>query len=136
MRRLGYTRYVAQGGDVGASVTDAMGRQAPEGLPGIHINLLVAGLGGAPAPPIPTRNAQRWTHSTTFRATGFGYFLEQATRPQTIGYALLDSPVALAAWMLDHDTDAYLKIADAFVRKAHRATSPATTSSTTSRRTG
>jgi hypothetical protein len=42
----------------------------------------------------------------TFRASGFGYFLEQATRPQTIGYALLDSPVALAAWMLDHDTDA------------------------------
>ena len=51
----------------------------------------------------------------TFRASGFGYFLEQATRPQTIGYALLDSPVALAAWLLDHDTDAYYKIASAFV---------------------
>ena len=51
----------------------------------------------------------------TFRASGFGYFLEQATRPQTIGYALLDSPVALAAWMLDHDTDAYYKISRAFV---------------------
>gem|GEM_PF-2220204 len=51
----------------------------------------------------------------TFRATGFGYFLEQATRPQTIGYALLDSPVALAAWMLDHDTDSYYKISRAFV---------------------
>jgi hypothetical protein len=51
----------------------------------------------------------------TFRATGFGYFLEQATRPQTIGYALLDSPLALAAWMLDHDTDAYYKISRAFV---------------------
>ena len=51
----------------------------------------------------------------TFRASGFGYFLEQATRPQTIGYALLDSPVALAAWMLDHDTDSYYKIAGAFV---------------------
>ena len=50
-----------------------------------------------------------------FRQTGFGYFLEQATRPQTIGYALLDSPVALAAWMLDHDTDSYYKIASAFV---------------------
>ena len=50
-----------------------------------------------------------------FRADGFGYFLEQATRPQTIGYALLDSPVALAAWMLDHDTDSYYKIARAFV---------------------
>ena len=51
----------------------------------------------------------------TFRATGFGYFLEQATRPQTIGYALLDSPVALAAWMLDHDTDSYEKISRAFL---------------------
>jgi pimeloyl-ACP methyl ester carboxylesterase len=51
----------------------------------------------------------------TFRASGFGYFLEQSTRPQTIGYALLDSPVALAAWMLDHDTDAYYKISHAFV---------------------
>ena len=51
----------------------------------------------------------------TFRASGFGYFLEQATRPQTIGYALLDSPLALAAWMLDHDTDSYYKISRAFV---------------------
>jgi hypothetical protein len=51
----------------------------------------------------------------TFRASGFGYYLEQATRPQTIGYALLDSPVALAAWMLDHDTDSYQKISRAFV---------------------
>ena len=50
-----------------------------------------------------------------FSATGNGYFVEQATRPQTIGYALLDSPVALAAWMIDHDTDAYYKIAGAFV---------------------
>ena len=51
----------------------------------------------------------------TFRATGFGYFLEMATRPQTIGYAQLDSPIALAAWLADHDTDAYYKIARAFV---------------------
>jgi pimeloyl-ACP methyl ester carboxylesterase len=51
----------------------------------------------------------------TFRKSGFGYFLEQSTRPQTIGYALLDSPVALAGWMLDHDTDSYYKISHAFV---------------------
>jgi hypothetical protein len=51
----------------------------------------------------------------TFRTSGFGYFLEQSTRPQTIGYGLLDSPLALAAWMLDHDTDSYYKIARAFV---------------------
>ena len=58
---------------------------------------------------------RRSTRLATFRQSGFGYFLEQATRPQTIGYALLDSPVALAAWMLDHDTDSYYKIARAFV---------------------
>ena len=116
MHRLGYTRYVAQGGDVGAAVTDAMGRQAPEGLLGIHMNLLVTALGGgAHAGGHRGRNARRSTRSTTFRASGFGYFLEQATRPQTIGYALLDSPVALAAWMLDHDTDSYYKISRAFV---------------------
>ena len=54
--------------------------------------------------------------------TGFGYFLEQATRPQTIGYALLDSPLALAAWMLDHDTDSYYKISGAFSTGSPRAT--------------
>jgi pimeloyl-ACP methyl ester carboxylesterase len=114
MRRLGYTRYVAQGGDVGAAVTDAMGRQTAEGLIGIHTNLFVPALGGN----MPTDTEQERAaveQITVFRATGFGYFLEQATRPQTIGYALLDSPVALAAWMLDHDTDSYYKIASAFV---------------------
>ena len=116
MRRLGYTRYVAQGGDVGAAITDAMGRQASQGLIGIHTNLFVPALGGT----MPTDTEQERAaveQISVFRATGFGYFLEQATRPQTIGYALLDSPVALAAWMLDHDTDSYLKISDAFVHK-------------------
>jgi pimeloyl-ACP methyl ester carboxylesterase len=115
MRRLGYTRYVAQGGDVGASVTDAMGRQAPEGLAGIHMNLLVTALGGGPMPADTEQERAALEQTKTFRASGFGYFLEQATRPQTIGYALLDSPAALAAWMLDHDTDAYEKITRAFV---------------------
>jgi pimeloyl-ACP methyl ester carboxylesterase len=114
MRRLGYTRYVAQGGDVGAGVTDAMGRQAPEGLVGIHMNLLVTAL-GAPQPADTDEERAAADAITTFRTSGSGYFLEQATRPQTIGYAVLDSPVALAAWMLDHDTDAYYKISRAFV---------------------
>jgi pimeloyl-ACP methyl ester carboxylesterase len=114
MRRLGYTRYVAQGGDVGAGVTDAMGRQAPEGLVGIHTNLLVTALGG-PQPADTDEERAAADSITTFRTTGSGYFLEQATRPQTIGYAVLDSPVALAAWMLDHDTDSYEKISRAFV---------------------
>jgi pimeloyl-ACP methyl ester carboxylesterase len=115
MHRLGYTRYVAQGGDQGASVTDAMGRQAPEGLLGIHMNLLVPALGGAMLPTESEEERAAAEQLATFRQSGFGYFLEQATRPQTIGYALLDSPVALAAWMLDHDTDAYYKISRAFV---------------------
>jgi pimeloyl-ACP methyl ester carboxylesterase len=114
MPRLGYTRYVAQGGDVGAAVSDAMGRHAPAGLIGVHTNLFVPALGGT----MPTDTEQEKAaveQINLFRATGFGYFLEQATRPQTIGYGLLDSPVALAAWMLDHDTDSYYKIASAFV---------------------
>jgi pimeloyl-ACP methyl ester carboxylesterase len=114
MRRLGYTRYVAQGGDVGAGVTDAMGRQAPDGLIGIHTNLLVPALNG----PMPTDTDEERAAAAqiaTFRQSGNGYFVEMSTRPQTIGYALLDSPVALAAWMADHDTDAYYKIERAFV---------------------
>jgi pimeloyl-ACP methyl ester carboxylesterase len=114
MRRLGYTRYVAQGGDVGAGVTDTMGRQAPEGLVGIHTNLLVPALNG----PMPTHTDEERAAAAqiaTFGQSGNGYFVEMATRPQTIGYALLDSPVALAVWMVDHDTDAYYKIARAFV---------------------
>jgi pimeloyl-ACP methyl ester carboxylesterase len=114
MRRLGYTRYVAQGGDVGAGVTDAMGRQAPEGLVGIHTNLLAPAL-GAPQSTDTDEERAAAGQLAAFNATGNGYFVEQATRPQTIGYALLDSPVALAAWMIDHDTDAYYKIAGAFV---------------------
>jgi pimeloyl-ACP methyl ester carboxylesterase len=115
MGRLGYTRYVAQGGDVGASVTDAMARQAPKGLLGIHMNLLVTALGGGAMPADTEQERAALEQTKTFRASGFGYFLEQATRPQTIGYALLDSPVALAAWMLDHDTDSYYKISRAFL---------------------
>ncbi len=114
MDRLGYSRYVAQGGDQGASVTDAMGRQAPAGLIGIHTNLLVTAL-AKPGPADTEEERAAAAALATFRQSGFGYFLEQATRPQTIGYALLDSPVALAGWMLDHDTDSYYKISRAFV---------------------
>jgi pimeloyl-ACP methyl ester carboxylesterase len=116
MHRLGYTRYVAQGGDLGAIVTDVMGRQAPEGLVGIHMTLLVTTL-GAPTPPPGDTEEERAALDAinTFTTSGFGYFLEQSTRPQTIGYALLDSPAALAAWLLDHDTDSYYKITHAFL---------------------
>jgi pimeloyl-ACP methyl ester carboxylesterase len=116
MRRLGYTRYVAQGGDVGAYVTDAMGRQAPEGLLGIHLNVLTAAV--ALKDQLPAQSEQeRAAHDalTTFLTDGFAIVLEQSTRPQTIGYSLLDSPVGMAAWMLDHDTDSYYKISRAIV---------------------
>ena len=118
MRRLGYTRYVAQGGDVGSQVTDAMGRLGLDGLVGIHTNLLTPALGDPEAlsasPPTAEEQAAL-DQLAAFHATGTGYFIEQATRPQTIGYATLDSPIALAAWMIDHDTDSYQKIARAFV---------------------
>jgi pimeloyl-ACP methyl ester carboxylesterase len=114
MRRLGYTSYVAQGGDVGAGVTDAMSRQAPEGLIGVHTNLLVPALNG-PMPANTDEERAAAAQIATFQRSGNGYFVEMATRPQTIGYPLLDSPVSLATWMIDHDTDAYYKIAGAFV---------------------
>src|SRR5258708_305495 len=106
MRRLGYIRYVAQGGDVGAGVADTMGRQAPEGLVGIHTNLLVPALSGT----MPTHTDEERAAAAqiaTFGQSGNGYFVEMATPPQSIGYALLASPVAPAAWMAGHDTHAY-----------------------------
>src|SRR4051794_18028917 len=89
MRRLGYTRYVAQGGDVGAGVTDALGRQAPEGLIGIQTNLLVPALSGT-MPTDTDEERAAAAQIATFQQSGNGYFIEMATRPQTIGYALLD----------------------------------------------
>lgn len=119
MARLGYDRYVGQGGDVGALVTDLMGRQQVQGLAGYHLSLLTAVL--AIGDHLPNESEQeRAAHQAvaTFKQDGFGYFLEMATRPQTIGYSLTDSPVGLAAWMLDHDTDSYYKISRAFVDHA------------------
>jgi len=116
MKRLGYARYVAQGGDVGADVTDAMARQGPEGLLGVHVNLLTGALGIADKLPAQTEQERAALAAVgTFKQTGFGYFLEQSTRPQTIGYSLVDSPIGLAGWLLDHDTDSYNKISRAFV---------------------
>jgi pimeloyl-ACP methyl ester carboxylesterase len=116
MHRLGYARYVAQGGDQGAAVTDDLAHQAPEGLIGVHMNLLRTALGSVTGLPGESEEERAALDGVaTFRSSGFGYFLEQSTRPQTIGYALLDSPVALAGWMLDHDTDSYYKVSRAFV---------------------
>ncbi|RUV81620.1 epoxide hydrolase, partial [Mesorhizobium sp. M5C.F.Ca.IN.020.14.1.1] len=118
MDRLGYTRYVAQGGDVGADVTDWMGRQAPKGLVGIHVNLFLAAIGLKDKLPAKSEQERAALDAVNrFTTDGSAYFQELATRPQTIGYSLLDSPVGLAAWMLDHDTDSYYKISRAFVDK-------------------
>jgi pimeloyl-ACP methyl ester carboxylesterase len=132
MARLGYTRYVAQGGDQGATVTDAMARQAPAGLIGIHMNLLSAfptpvgaalfgdtfamGLVKRAIVGVIASRAENEPEALagierTFRA---GYIAEMNTKPQTIGYGSMD-PLALAAWMLDHDPDSYAKISKAFL---------------------
>jgi pimeloyl-ACP methyl ester carboxylesterase len=119
MQRLGYTRYVAQGGDQGAGVTDAMGRQAPDGLLGVHFNFLDA----VPKELLMAALNLRLAFSAEDRAelgkvVGIfmrGYIAEMGEHPQTIGYPLLDSPIGLAAWMLDHDADSYEKISRAFL---------------------
>jgi len=137
MRRLGYDRYVAQGGDQGAAVTDAMARQAPQGLAGVHLNLLIffptdvsaAVFGGGPVPEglvkrvavaLLSAHAERKDPATLGAVAAVfkrGYGVEMPEHPQTIGYALTDTPVGLAAWMLDHDADSYQKISRAFLDK-------------------
>ncbi len=119
MSRLGYTGYVAQGGDQGAGVTDAMGRLAPDGLVGVHFNfldavpreLLMAALNLRLAFSHDDREQLNKVVAVFMR----GYIAEMGEHPQTIGYSLLDSPVGLAAWMLDHDADSYEKISRAFL---------------------
>jgi pimeloyl-ACP methyl ester carboxylesterase len=118
MSRLGYTRYVAQGGDQGAGVTDAMGRQAPDGLIGVHFNFLDAIpkelLTAALTPRIFTHE-EREQLGKVVGIFMRGYISEMGEHPQTIGYSLLDSPIGLASWMLDHDPDSYEKISKAFL---------------------
>jgi pimeloyl-ACP methyl ester carboxylesterase len=119
MDRLGYTSYVAQGGDQGAGVTDAMGRIAPDALLGVHFNFLDA----VPKELLMAALNLRLAFSHEDReqlgkVVGIfmrGYIAEMGEHPQTIGYSLLDSPVGLAAWMLDHDADSYEKISRAFL---------------------
>jgi pimeloyl-ACP methyl ester carboxylesterase len=118
MARLGYDHYVAQGGDQGAGVTDAMGRQAPDGLVGVHFNFLDAIpkelLTAALSPRIFT-HAEREQLGKVAGVFMRGYISEMGEHPQTIGYSLDDSPIGLAAWMLDHDADSYAKIEKAFL---------------------
>jgi pimeloyl-ACP methyl ester carboxylesterase len=134
MNRLGYTHYVAQGGDQGANVTDGMARLAPDGLAGIHLNLLSAfptdvgaaifgglipaGIFKRVAITLIAQRAEKKEPAALDAVEALfkrGYFVEMPEHPQTIGYALTDTPAGLAAWMLDHDADSYAKISRAFV---------------------
>jgi pimeloyl-ACP methyl ester carboxylesterase len=115
MQRLGYTRYAAQGGDWGTAISAAMARQAPNGLGGIHVNFAqmvpLEMLGhirnGDPAPADLSDPEKRAYEQVAFATYHRGYGVIQGTRPQTIGYSLADTPVGLAAWLLDHDTGTY-----------------------------
>ena len=130
MKRLGYTRFAAQGGDWGAMVTDVMGMQAPPGLLGIHLNwpfvvppeIDKALQTGNPLPSDLSADERRATDQLAFfYQHGVGYALEMANRPQT-QYGIEDSPVGLAAWILDHDADSYALIARVFDGKAEGLT--------------
>jgi pimeloyl-ACP methyl ester carboxylesterase len=129
MGRLGYTSYVAQGGDWGTAISAAMARQAPEGLLGIHVNfaqmvpLEVLGhiRNGEPAPAGLSEAEKRAYGQVAFATDHRGYGVIQGTRPQTIGYSLADTPVGLAAWLLDHDTTSYEHLAQLFAGQPYGA---------------
>ena len=122
MERLGYQRYVAQGGDWGALIVDMMGVQAPPGLVGIHTNMAgaipseidaAAFAGAAPPSGLDEEETESFNHVAFFYKHGLGYAQEMAHRPQTL-YGIADSPVGLAAWIIDHDIWTYRLIARVF----------------------
>jgi len=122
MKRVGYTKYVAQGGDWGAIITQLMGAQAPQGLLAIHTNMpgavppeidKAAQAGGQPPSNLSADEKRAWDQLVFFYSTGLGYATEMQHRPQTL-YSLADSPVGLAAWMIDHDAASYAMIARVF----------------------
>jgi len=130
MKRLGCKRYVAQGGDWGALITDLMGVEAPPELLGIHTNMAgavppeidKAALTGAPAPDgLAADEKKAYDQLAFFYKIDLAYALEMATRPQTL-YGIADSPVGLAAWILDHDTRSYELIARVFDGKSEGLT--------------
>jgi pimeloyl-ACP methyl ester carboxylesterase len=130
MQRLGYTRYVAQGGDWGNAVSEVMALQEPPGLIGIHTNMAATvpaniskALAFHEAPPADLTAEERnaWDQLVDFYGKGLGYALEMSNRPQTL-YGIADSPVGLAAWMLDHDIRSYEMIARVFNGQAEGLT--------------
>ncbi|BDG05059.1 epoxide hydrolase family protein [Anaeromyxobacter oryzae] len=130
MKRLGYTRYVAQGGDWGNAVTEQMALQAPSELVGIHTNMpatvpddIAKALQAAlPAPSgLSADERHAYDQLDSFYKHGLAYAQEMGNRPQTL-YAIEDSPVGLAAWMLDHDARSYALIARVFAGRAEGLT--------------
>jgi pimeloyl-ACP methyl ester carboxylesterase len=130
MQRLGYTKYVAQGGDWGNAVSEMMALQQPPGLVGIHTNMAATvppdvskalGMGGPPPAGLSPDEQHAWDQLVDFYKNGLGYALEMNNRPQTL-YGIVDSPVGLAAWMLDHDIRSYQMIARAFDGRAEGLT--------------
>jgi pimeloyl-ACP methyl ester carboxylesterase len=130
MQRLGYTRYVAQGGDWGNAVSEVMALQQPPGLLGIHTNMAATvpanisrALAFHEAPPADLTAEERnaWDQLVDFYGKGLAYALEMSNRPQTL-YGIADSPVGLAAWMIDHDIRSYLMIARVFDGKTEGLT--------------
>jgi len=130
MQRLGYTRYVAQGGDWGNAVSEVMALQEPPGLLGIHTNMAATvpanisrALAFHEAPPADLTAEERnaWDQLDFFYKKGLGYALEMSNRPQTL-YALVDSPVGLAAWMIDHDDSSEKMIARVFAGQSEGLT--------------
>jgi pimeloyl-ACP methyl ester carboxylesterase len=121
MDRLGYTQYVAQGGDWGNAVSEVMALQQPKGLLAIHTNMsatlpeaISKALPAGPAPlNLSVDEQHAWAQLTDFYVNGLGYAIEMNHRPQTL-YGLADSPVGLAAWILDHDIQSYRLIARVF----------------------
>jgi pimeloyl-ACP methyl ester carboxylesterase len=130
MQRLGYTRYVAQGGDWGNAVSEVMALQQPQGLLGIHTNMAATvpadvskalSTGGPPPAGLSAEEKHAWDQLDDFYKHGLGYAQEMSNRPQTL-YGIADSPVGLAAWMLDHDIRSYNMIARAFAGKTEGLT--------------
>ena len=121
MKRLGYTRYVSQGGDWGAKVSEAMAHQAPQGLLGVHMNLLLTlpaevnrAVALGESAPEGLSEEEKFAYNQRKALNPIAYLIEQTKRPQTIGYSLAESPVGLAAWLLDHDPHTYEQLARAF----------------------
>lgn len=130
MQRLGYTRYVAQGGDWGNAVSEVMALQQPPGLLGIHTNMAATvpadvskalSVGGPPPAGLSADEKLAWDQLDDFYKHGLGYAQEMSNRPQTL-YGIADSPVGLAAWMLDHDIRSYGMISRAFDGKTEGLT--------------